>query len=56
MGDGGYGIGWAFIVTVVMGVIAYGWIEIHHRGIKERNRIRRKRLAEGKNPETGEPL
>ena len=51
-----YGIEGTFAFLSVMWVAAYIWIEIRHKGIKERNRIRRQRLANGKHPETGRPL
>ena len=42
-----YGIEGTFVFLSVMWVVAYIWIEIRHKGIKERNRIRRERLMKG---------
>ena len=39
-----YGIEGTFAFVSAMWVVAYLYIEIRHKGIKERNRIRRKRL------------
>lgn len=51
-----YDIEGTFVFMSAMWVVAYLYIEIRHKGIKERNLIRRKRLAEGRHPETGKPL